>query len=164
MPKIYVACIAAYNAGKLHGEWIDAAQDADDLEAAIQEMLKVSPIPNAEEWRIDDSEGFHGLEPPTNLEELSELAYTIEEHGEVYALWAGHVGLEYATAEGFTDKFIGSYENLAEYAETMLEELNELPADLRIYFDFQRFGEDLDRGGDITAIESGRQVHVFNPL
>ena len=29
-PKIYVACLASYNAGILHGRWIDADQDADD--------------------------------------------------------------------------------------------------------------------------------------
>jgi len=30
-PRIYVACLAAYNAGKLHGEWIDADQDAEAI-------------------------------------------------------------------------------------------------------------------------------------
>jgi antirestriction protein len=164
MPQVYVSCISAYNNGILHGAWIDAAQDPDDLRAAIQAMLQESPAEHAEEWRIDDHD-FYGLEPPSNLEKLSELAFALEEHGEVYALWAGCIGLDYATSEGFKDKFIGSYENLAEYAETLLEEqLNELPADLRFYFDFQRYGEDLDRGGDIIAILDGGQVHVFNPL
>ena len=26
-PRIYVACLAAYNNGHLHGAWIDAAQE-----------------------------------------------------------------------------------------------------------------------------------------
>ena len=30
-PKIYVACLAAYNNGHLHGEWIDATQDVTVL-------------------------------------------------------------------------------------------------------------------------------------
>ena len=30
-PRIYVACLAAYNGGTLHGEWIDADQSADDI-------------------------------------------------------------------------------------------------------------------------------------
>ena len=33
--RIYVACLASYNAGRLHGTWIDATQDADDVHAAI---------------------------------------------------------------------------------------------------------------------------------
>lgn len=39
-PKIYVACLAAYNNGILHGRWIDADQDADEIRAGIAEMLK----------------------------------------------------------------------------------------------------------------------------
>lgn len=29
--RIYVACLAAYNNGILHGAWIDADQDVDDM-------------------------------------------------------------------------------------------------------------------------------------
>jgi Antirestriction protein (ArdA) len=32
-PRIYVACLAAYNNGRLHGEWIDADQPADEQPA-----------------------------------------------------------------------------------------------------------------------------------
>ncbi len=165
MPQIYVACVAAYSAGRLRGEWIDAAQDPEALSAAIQAMLRASPIPEAEEWRIDDHEDFCGLTPPSDLEKLSELACAIEEHGKVYALWAGCVGLEYASDEKFRDKFIGTYRSLGEYAEGLLDEhLQSLPADLRNYLDFERYGADLDRGGEIEVIADGSQVHVFNPL
>jgi len=34
-PKIYVACLAAYNNGILHGRWIDANQDADTIRDEI---------------------------------------------------------------------------------------------------------------------------------
>ena len=37
-PRIYVACLASYNAGILHGEWIDAT-DADVIREAIANML-----------------------------------------------------------------------------------------------------------------------------
>jgi len=45
-PRIYVACLASYNNGVLHGEWIDAAQDVDDIRAEIAEMLRDSKYPN----------------------------------------------------------------------------------------------------------------------
>ena len=51
-PRIYVACLAAYNSGYLHGAWIDADQPADDIQSAVGEMLAASPIPRAEEWAI----------------------------------------------------------------------------------------------------------------
>lgn len=36
--RIYVACLAAYNNGKLHGVWIDATDDIDDIQDQINEM------------------------------------------------------------------------------------------------------------------------------
>ena len=42
-PRIYVASLADYNEGRLHGAWIDAAQDEDELERAVKEMLAQSP-------------------------------------------------------------------------------------------------------------------------
>jgi antirestriction protein len=33
-PRVYIACLACYNEGKLHGEWIDAT-DADEMQALI---------------------------------------------------------------------------------------------------------------------------------
>jgi antirestriction protein len=61
-PRIYVACLAAYNSGWLHGAWIDVGDDADAVWAAIAAMLKTSPVARAEEWAIHDYEGFGGVE------------------------------------------------------------------------------------------------------
>ncbi|KDA00731.1 antirestriction protein ArdA, partial [Hyphomonas oceanitis] len=48
-PRIYVACLAAYNNGRLHGAWIDAITP-DAIRAGVREMLATSPEPDAEEW------------------------------------------------------------------------------------------------------------------
>jgi antirestriction protein len=37
-PRIYVACIASYNAGILHGRWIDVT-DPDDIWERVAAML-----------------------------------------------------------------------------------------------------------------------------
>jgi len=58
--RIYVACLAAYNNGKLHGAWIDATQDIDDIQCQINQMLADSPEPDAEEYAIHDYEEFGG--------------------------------------------------------------------------------------------------------
>ena len=41
--RIYVACLAAYNSGHLHGQWIDADQSADDIQEEVNAMLASSP-------------------------------------------------------------------------------------------------------------------------
>lgn len=63
MAKIYVACLASYNAGRHHGAWFDLEDyaDAEDLQAAINEkVLLTSPFPNVmvdcPVCRADDAE------------------------------------------------------------------------------------------------------------
>jgi antirestriction protein len=58
VPRIYVASLADYNAGRLHGRWIRADQPSDAIYGEIQAMLAESEIPEAEEWAIHDFEGF----------------------------------------------------------------------------------------------------------
>ncbi len=84
-PKIYVACLAAYNSGYLHGEWIDANQYVDSLYEEINNMLARSPIGEAEEWAIHDYEGFGEgvLSESTGVERVVELAKFLVEHGEL---------------------------------------------------------------------------------
>lgn len=105
-PRIYVACLASYNNGVLHGRWIDASADTDEMQAEISAMLRDSKFPNvmvecphcegegmpddsacpvcsgkgevpsAEEWAIHD---YEGLGP--NLGEyagLEEVARRVE--------------------------------------------------------------------------------------
>jgi antirestriction protein len=54
--RIYAACLASYNNGRLHGAWIDADQGADEINAEINKMLKASPYPNVtrQDWRCDE--------------------------------------------------------------------------------------------------------------
>ena len=52
--RIYVADLAAYNAGYLHGVWIDASQDLEDIQAQVDTMLAASPVKGAEEYAIHD--------------------------------------------------------------------------------------------------------------
>jgi antirestriction protein len=46
--RIYVACLASYNNGRLHGDWIDASTDADAMQEEVNAMLRKSPCPNVE--------------------------------------------------------------------------------------------------------------------
>ena len=56
--QIYVADLAAYNNGKLHGMWIDTTQSVDEIFDIIKTLLESSPEEDAEEFAIHDHEGF----------------------------------------------------------------------------------------------------------
>ena len=81
-PRIYVACLAAYNNGRLHGCWIDTT-DPHEVWQQVREMLAASPEPDAEEWAIHDYEGFDGCQISewASFDAVCELADFIEEHG-----------------------------------------------------------------------------------
>src|SRR5690348_8373610 len=97
-PRIYVASLSDYNNGVLHGKWIDAAQEAEEIQTEISRMLAASPTMRelgdpAEESAIHDHEDFAGFEPGEyeDLETVSRVARGLAEHGEAfgaYVSWA----------------------------------------------------------------------------
>ena len=44
--RFYAACLASYNNGVLYGVWIDASTDVDEMQEAINAMLRGSKFPN----------------------------------------------------------------------------------------------------------------------
>jgi antirestriction protein len=162
---IYVACLAAYNAGILHGKWIAAAQDTDSLDREVQQMLKESPEPFAEEWAVHDYEGFGGIhiEEYTPLATLSELALLIQEHGEAFAAYVRHVGIDSAEEQSFLDAYRGHWDSEVAYATDLFDEVyvHEVPEHLRSYIDYGAFAQELFLDGHFSVRSSERGVHVF---
>ena len=93
-PKVWVASLSDYNAGCLHGAWIDADQEPDGICSGINELLRTSQVPGAEEWSIFDYEGFGvlTLSEHETVECLSHLGRGIGEHGEAFAVFAHFFG------------------------------------------------------------------------
>jgi antirestriction protein len=120
--RIYVACLAAYNNGILHGKWIDAAQSAEDIHAEINAMLKASPIPGAEEWAIHDYEGLPRISEYESIERVAELAEGIEQHGDAFLAFLSYEG-DGVTADDFNDRYRGEWESERAFAEEHVSEL-----------------------------------------
>lgn len=166
-PRIYVASLSDYNAGRLHGRWIDAAQSAEDIQAEVDEMLAASPEPIAEEWAIHDYDDFHGIElgEYESFEKVAELAQLLDEHGAAYAAYVDMEGAEYATAEGFEEDYCGQWDSEQAYAEEFADDiglLTEVPDSLSSYFDWEKWTRDLFRG-DYYSVDAGlgEGVYVF---
>ena len=177
-PKIYAASLSDYNAGRLHGIWLDAAQDAEALLAGISAMLAASPTPGAEEWAVHDYEGFGMVEigEYESVERVSQVALGIVEHGQVFSAWANHIGpSSWDELDRFEDCYMGEWHSLKDYAEDLVDDLGlveqierVVPEGLRPYvcFDYEMLGRDMELGGDIVAVESldGASVFIFSPL
>ena len=163
-PSIYVACLAAYNNGKLHGTWIDATLEPDAIMEATQAMLKASPEPDAEEWAIHCYENFHGF-PLSEWEGFAEVhAYAtfIQEHGRLGAELIAYTGdIEHARAM-MSDGYAGCFESLADFAEELTEDTTTIPQHLTGYIDYERMADDMEGTGDIFTIRTAHdEVHVF---
>jgi antirestriction protein len=163
--QIYVACLAAYNNGYLHGQWIDLDQPLDDVWKAIRTMLKTSPIPDAEEWAIHDYEGFEGydLGEYEGIENAHALAQFILEHGELGGLMLNHMSGDLTLAQSaIEDNYQGKYSSLADYAEELTTDTTEIPQHLAYYIDYEAMARDMQLNGDIFTLETGLEaVHVF---
>jgi antirestriction protein len=125
--RIYVACLAAYNNGKLHGAWINAAQPAEDIWTEINAMLEASPENGylglkAEEWAIHDYEGLPRISEYESIERVAELAAGIEEHGDAFLAFLNYEG-DGVTADDFNDRYRGEWESERAFAEEHVSEL-----------------------------------------
>lgn len=153
-PRIYVACLAAYNSGILHGTWIDATQDPWSIWDDVRAMLAASPIAGAEKHAIHDYEGF---------EEVTALAGFIMEHGPLGGALLSHFGGDLDEArEALSDQYLGCHASLADYMQEVTEETTAIPQALRFYIDWQAMARDAEMSGDLFTIETGyEQTHVF---
>ncbi|MCC6898778.1 MAG: antirestriction protein ArdA [Polyangiaceae bacterium] len=170
-PRIYVADLAAYNMGHLHGRWIEIDSDAtvEGICASIRAMLRQSPaLPECipEEYAIHDYEGFAGYEVDEyeSLETVVAVGAFIREHGELGAKLLNR-SYDIDDAKGvLDDQYAGAGESLAGWVAEFLEDsgqLAEIPEKWRSYIDFDQYARDLELGGDLFTIEAHGQVHVF---
>ena len=159
-PRIYVASLSDYNAGTLHGVWIDLIySDIDDVNRQIEAMLAESPeamatgIP-AEEWAIHDYEGFGPLMVSefSDLEGLIETAHVLaEDMGEAAALFADNYHMDADDTDWIDwwrniehDVYVGS---LRDFAEDHFFDWFDVPDSVASYIDFDAFARDLRYDG-----------------
>jgi antirestriction protein len=161
--RIYVACLAAYNNGILHGRWIDAHQEAWEIWDEVSAMLKVSPIKEAEEWSIHDYEGFEGvsLSEWEGFERVSEIAAFIAKHGELGGKLIEYFASLEDAESAISDQYAGEYRSTADFVQEMTEQGSEIPESLQYYIDWGAMARDWEIN-DILTIETGfENVHVF---
>jgi antirestriction protein len=157
-PRIYVASLSDYNAGTLHGRWVDVDTDAAGLYEQIREMLEQSPEAKlcfycgkgaddhggnygephafqpgvAEEWAIHDYEGFGPWKPSeyASMETIAAVAAAIEEYGQAVLYWIDNLGGDVEEAiESFQDHYCGEHKSAEDYVADLYEETGQISDD-----------------------------------
>ena len=166
-PRIYVACLAAYNGGVLHGAWIEVGEDVQALSAAIAAMLASSPAPMAEDYAIHDIEDFCGVEigEHASLARVVTVAAFVRERGRLGALVLAELGGDLDDAHRAFDDYRGVYAGLCDYFAELTEETVQIPKSLAPYIDYEAMARDARLSGEVFTIETGcDEVHVFGAL
>ena len=164
--QIYVADLAAYNAGHLHGVWIDIDSDIDVMEEQVKEMLAKSPVPDAEEYAIHDISNCQdlGIKEHTSLKEVAAIAEFLESaNDEDAAIAAVSLAYNLDGAKDLLENYLGCADTLAAWGEEyywgILSE--EIPEKYLSYFDFEAFTRDMSYNGDIQTHKMHGRVYVF---
>lgn len=173
-PKVWIASLGDYNAGCLHGAWIDADQEPDGIWSGIDELLHTSRVPGAEEWAIFDYEGFGvlTLSEHESVECLSRLGRGIGEHGEAFTVFAHFFGRDDETLDHFEDSYIGRWESAAAYIKELLEDAgvyrvldDAVPEPLRNYvqINIDALARDMEYEQWLLSVETQGGVYLFHP-
>jgi antirestriction protein len=173
--RIYVASLADYNTGVLHGTWLEVT-DESTMRDEIETMLAESPTAKAEgcpaeEWAIHDFEGFGEvrLSEYEDLDWIVTLAEGAEEHGEAFLAWVAHEPRHNREVSDFQEAFLGQWPSLAEYVEDFWEQCGDAPKapsgswwHPANYVNWERMANDLELSGDVLVLEASSGVFVFS--
>jgi antirestriction protein len=169
-PMIYVVSLEDYRRGWPNGWWIEADQDPDELEAAIDRVLADSPVPGAHNWEVHDWEGFGELDPSSfaSVAELSAVSLGIAEHGHPFAAYISLYGSDAETCNRFERSYLGRWHSAIDYAKHFAEELgwrgqlDGVPECLRdfVTLDWVRLAAYLEGEIDVVPAPNG-MVYLF---
>jgi len=127
-PSVWVGCLAAYNAGRLHGEWIAVPTDPDELRSAIARVLAASPSPGAEEHFFADSEGWGDLDIG-EYEDVGRLCRIVadmdgmpRDSSEAYLTFLAHEDGS-GSVEAFEEAYAGTWAREEDYASEFIDSM-----------------------------------------
>ena len=163
IPSLYVACKAAYKVGISHGCWMDATQDLEDLQEAVEQMLAESPMQGAERWMIQHHNFGCDIKPYEDLETLHQKAVFIEEHGALgVKLLEDCADVEEAQS-ALADHYRGEYPSEVAFTHHLVDVVNSgvFLDRLKAYIDYQAFSSELFIS-EYRSLALGNTVHVFS--
>ena len=175
MFRVFITNLGKYNEGELIGKWLDLP--CEDIESELA-SIGVSDEPDEngnyyEEYFITDFENDYNYKVGEydSLDDLNEIAEELENLDEyekevVNAFIKNGSDIEEAL-DGLRD---GNYivfsncSDMTDVAEQYAEEtglLDNIPDNLRFYFDFEAYGRDMGIEGTFIFTDNGNCIELF---
>ncbi|QJT70454.1 antirestriction protein [Microcystis phage MaeS] len=167
--KVYVANLGKYNEGELVGDWFTLPTDFEEI------AKKIGLNEQYEEYAIHDYEAPKGIKISeySNISKLNEIAEQLEtlesyQAEEIsYLVATGELDFEEALEKLQNSEYriFHDCNDMSDVAYEIVEEqglLNSLPENLRYYFDYEKYGRDLEIEGSFYYVGRGVYVELFN--
>lgn len=182
-PRVWIGCLASYNAGRLIGEWVDAV-DIDEMNecrdrvaaAAVEAAKAAGEYPvyfgDPEEFFLADHEGFgFNIGEYPNWEAVATIGALIESHGSdfvAFLQWRDNTGagdpLEDADEleDAFGAVYCGEADSERDAAYQIVDELgfgdfeaghSFWDSTLASYLDWDSIARDLFRHGPYSLVD-----------
>lgn len=163
-PAIYIANLAAYNAGRLVGAWINPSSDKDEL----GEQIRASIGGNADsEWAVHDYNGFPNLGEYPQMDDICRVAALFEQHdADAVRAAIENVGVHYldevasVLENGWREFDLPEGQALEELAQEYADEGILDAKFLLQYVDWERVARDLRH--DLDVVEVDGKTFIFN--
>lgn len=165
--RIYVACLAAYNSGRLHGVWIDCfGKGAEEIKAEVGAMLKASPEPGAEDWAIHDYESPVPIGEYTSFDDVALIQDALERAPVGFAYLVGDCGMNIRDAAERCEDVLFWQGTAEDYVFGTIQECytdQELGL-FASYIDYNRIAHDWRIDGAFSEFEFDGSHHIIaNP-
>lgn len=169
MIRIFLTNLGKYTEGELVGEWVDLPIPNEELEKVL---TRIGINEEYEEFFITDYEtDFDGIEigEYSNLKTLNEMAETLEELDDdekevINAIMSEGYKLEEALEKKDDCMIYCDCSDMEDVAREYAEQtglLDNIPENLRSYFDYEAFGRDMSYEGHFVFTNNGNCVQIF---
>lgn len=146
--RVWIGCLACYNAGRLVGQWVDADEAAEFVPCTRTEYGT-----QHEEFWVMDHEGFGGLLSgecsPAEAQRIAEWVADLPTYVnlDAVAAWAPeHYGTDWVNEfdmDDFDEAFAGEWDSFREFADEQAEEFFDLESGAGRYFDYDEWAREL---------------------
>ncbi|MDV7024474.1 MULTISPECIES: antirestriction protein ArdA [Atlantibacter] len=150
-PAVYVGTYHKYNCGSIFGKWFDLTDfdGPEDFHEACQALHAGEDDP---EFMYQDWEGIpsgFASESSVDWDFIGAYKHAAEQGRDAaFIAWSGYTGE--CDFDAFDCAFVGEAESEEDYAQKYAEDsglLNEVPAALRYYIDYEAYARDLFSSG-----------------
>lgn len=164
MISVFITNLGKYNEGELVGEWVNLPVSDDELEKVFS-RIGIDGEEYEEIFITDYESEVPGVtvDEYDSIEDLNELAESLElldgfDFEIVGAMLSQGYDFEYALNHYDDCYFYEGAESMEDVARQYCEDcglLDGIPDDLKQYFDFEAYGDNMDTSGTFVFTNSG---------